>query len=150
MRDSKPGDLTIRMGFARMMGMMGTGPDAMSVRPSIQITDGTSSKQLTIELTPQLLTEMLAGGEARVTADKVSGFGGLQDFGKYHQMAARYVPVQNGDVSRKKGEEIDPRTLPHVAAVLKELEADGFTCDFPRRNNQAKWVIIGRKYTAKP
>lgn len=147
MRDNKPGDLAIRMSFARMMG---SGPDAMSVRPGIQITDGTSGKHLEIQLTPELLTELLAGGEARVSADKVSGFKGLRDFGKYHKMVTRYVTVERDDISYKKGEEIDPFTLPHIAKVVDEIEADGYVCDRPRRNNAGKWVIIGRKYDEKP
>lgn len=144
MRDDKPGDLALRMVFARMMG---NGPDAMNVRPALHISDGTSGLNLEIELTPSLLTELLAGGEARVAADKVSGFKRLRDWGKYHKMVTRLVPFERDDYGHDVNKASD---LPHVAKMMAEIEADGYVCDRPRRNNARQWVIIGRRYDDQP
>jgi hypothetical protein len=139
MRDDNPGDLGIRFGFGRVYGM---GPDAGKIKPTLEITDGTSGRVLTIELTAEDWTEMLASGEARIPAARVSGFKGVRDWGKFHHMQTRYVAVKSGD-----RDEDDPRKLPHVAEVAQELARQGYQCDKPRRNNQGQWVIIGRKYT---
>lgn len=138
----KPGDLSVRLGFARINSL---DPETDRVRPSIEISDHTSGLTLRIELTAAQLAEMLAGGSAEVSRSDVTGFGGLARWGKYLKIITAQVPAQLGDL--KTG---DPRTLPHVAVAIRELEADGYTCGTPRRNNTRQWVITGRRYDDEP
>lgn len=145
-RDEKPGDLSVRMVFSRIMGI---GPDAMKVRPRICISDGTSGLTLEIELTPELLTEFLAGGEARASAERVTGFKSLKNWGKFLKVVMKHVPIEPGDYAMT-GDPIDPRSLPHVAAMISDIEADGYVCDVPRRNNNRQWVVVGRRYDEQP
>lgn len=142
MREENPGDLSVRLGFGRMMG---TGPDAGGIRPRLEIQDGTSGSTLTIELTAADLAEMLAGGAAFVTADKVTGFKGLSRWGKFMKLKTVHVPTEGGDYAVRGPEAV---RLPGVAKAIAELEAEGYTCDTPSRNNAAKWVIHGRRYDA--
>jgi len=141
MNDSKPGDLSVRIGFARVFG---GGPDQGSLRPTLTITDSTSSKSLSIELTGEDIAELLAGGEVRASATRVTGFRGLRDFGKYHKMVTVHVPTRVGDYSA------DPHDLQYVMEKVDEIKAMGYVCDTPRRNNNSQWVIIGRRYDDQP
>jgi hypothetical protein len=143
MRDRNPGDLAVRLVFSRVYG---SGPDSGQVRPSIEISDGTSGLSLNIELTPHLLTEMLGGGSAEVTADKVQGFKGLRDWGKHLKTMSKSVSVEQGDYKHKD----DPETLPHVAKAIAEITAAGYIPGTPRMNNAQKWVITGRRYDDQP
>lgn len=142
MRDDKPGDLSVRLSFGRVIG---NGPDDGKIRPSLHIADGTSGRNLEIELTPAQLTEMLSGGAAQVTADKVRGFRGVQDWGKYHKIVTEYVPVASGEQY-----DASPYDLDHVAEAVRRIEAQGYVIDRPRRNNRRQWVIIGRRYDEQP
>jgi hypothetical protein len=144
--DYKPGDLSVRLQFGRVYG---GGPDRGKIKPGIEIVDECSGKQINIELTAEQLAEMLGGGAAQVDADKVSGFKGLRDWGKTQEMVTRMVDVDLGDWKVREDDKA-ARTLPHVAAVIAEIEADGYRVDAPRRNNNGKWVLIGRRYVEKP
>jgi hypothetical protein len=140
--DHKPGDLSVRLSFGRVYG---TGPDRGAIKPAIEITDQTSSRVLTIELTPTELVEMFTGGAAAVPADRVNGFKGVRRWGKYLHTMQMNVKTESGDHAAD-----DPFKLPHVGKVVDEIEAAGYVADTPRRNNQGQWVIIGRKYADKP
>lgn len=142
MRNDNPGDLSVRIGFSRPYG---AGGDANRVRPAIEIIDGTSNKRIEIELTPQQLTDMLSGSEARVPADKVTGFKGLKDWGKYHKFMIEVVPFETGDHAHKGS----PGMLPHVQKVVSRIEAAGYRVDTPRRNRDG-WQVIGRRYDDQP
>lgn len=144
MRDDKPGDLGIQIGFARVFG---DGSDQGKLKPSLQITDGTSGRNLEIELEPEHIAELMSGSEVRVTGDKVTGFRSLRDFGKYHKMVSVHVPTQKGDY-RVEGRAV--RALPYIAKAIADIEADGYRCDTPRRNNASQWVIVGRRYDDQP
>ena len=139
----KPGDLSVRLSFGQVMGIRA---DLTSERviPRLEITDQTSGKTVNIELTSRQLTEMLAGSSAEVTADHVTGFKGLAQWGKFQKVVTRTVKTQMGDFNA------DPMTLPYVAEVIAEFEADGYTCDVPRRNNSGQWVLFGRRYDNQP
>lgn len=139
--DHKPGDLSARISFGRVMG---NGPDSGKIRPSLSITCETSGLNLELDLTPEQLTEMLSGGAAQIAASKVSGFRGLARWGKYHQSISRTVATRVGDYSA------DPTTLQYVMEKVHEIEAEGYKCDTPRRNNKQQWVITGRRYVEKP
>jgi hypothetical protein len=136
----KPGDLAVRLAFSR--GMSST----TGVFPHLEVTDQTSGSTIDIRLTAEQITEMLAGGTANVTADKVTGFKGLSRWGKYHKVTSRVVPGQSGDYDSKD----HPETLPHVAAAIEEIEAEGFVCDKPRRTNAGDWAVFGRRYDDQP
>lgn len=142
MRNHEPGSLAVRISFARVFGR---GPDQGKLRPSLEITDGTSGRVLEIELTGEEIAELIAGSEVQAAADRVSGFKSLRDFGKYHKMTTVHVATEKGDYKTD-----DPYTLPHVSKAVDEIEAMGYVCDKPRRNNESKWVIIGRRYDDKP
>lgn len=144
--DPKPGDLSVRIRFARVYG---NGPDRGAIKPGLTIRDEASGKQLDIELSAADFAEMLGGGEARVKAKDVSGFKGVRDWGKEHQMVSRTVKAEPGDWQAREDDKA-ARALPHVAAVIAEIEADGYRVESPRRNNSGQWVIIGRRYVAKP
>lgn len=137
MRDSNPGDLSVRLTFGQVLGS-----GAGAIRPTIAVTDGTSGCTLEIELTPEQLTAILSGSAAEVTADKVSGFLGIQNWGKRHELMTRTVKTQQGDWLPGA----NPRKLPHVAAAVQEVEDAGYRTDRPRRNNAGMWVVIGRRY----
>lgn len=140
--DHQPGDLSARLTFGRVFG---TGPDAGQTRPILSITCETSGLTLELPLTAAQLADMLSGSAAYVPTDKVSGFRGIKNWGKYSRHVTRTVAAQQGDYATK----IDARKLPHLASVIAEIEADGYRCDMPRRNNGGQWVIIGRKYVDK-
>lgn len=144
-KDNTPGDLSIRIGFARVFG---GGADQGKLRPSLEITDGTSCKTIVIELDPADLAELMSGSAVDVTADRVSGFKALRDFGKYHKMISRTVKTEPGDHKAKTS--ADMRALPHVAKAIAEIEADGYRCDSPHRNNAGLWVVIGRRCEDRP
>lgn len=137
MRDSNPGDLSVRLSFAQVLD-----PGGGRIRPTIAVTDGTSGCTLEIELTPEQLTAILSGSAAEVTADKVSGFLGIQNWGKRHELMTKTVKTQQGDWLPGT----NPRKLPHVAAAVQEVEDAGYRTDRPRRNNAGMWVVIGRRY----
>jgi hypothetical protein len=141
-RNDKPGELSIRIGFARSYG---TGADANKVHPSIEVTDETSGLHLELQLTAEQFTELLSGSQTHVSADKVSGFQGIGNWGKYLHLMSQKVSIQSGDYSA-----VDPRELPHVAEAIKSIEDAGYRCDSPRRNNGGQWVLTGRRYDAKP
>ena len=145
--DHKPGDLSVRLSFGRVYG---TGSDRGQVKPGIEITCQTSGKKLTIELTPEDLAEMLAGGAAEIPTDRVNGFQGVHDWGKDHVLVTRKVKTEADDYKLRYGAHGQPRQLPHVAKVIAEIEADGYKAADPRRDNTGHWVIIGRKYEARP
>lgn len=141
MRDSKPGDLSVRLSFSRIMS-----PKAEGIFPCLEITDGTSGLCLMIELTAAQIAEMLAGGAAEVTADKVAGFGSVGNWGKYLKTMRVLVDVEHGDYIGNA----DPAALPHVAAAIAEVESAGYRCNKPRRNNAMQWVVTGRRYDDRP
>jgi hypothetical protein len=141
--DYKPGDLSARIVFSRVMG---NGPDAGKVRPALSITCQTSGLTLELELTPVQLTEMLSGSSADVPADKVTGFKHIQRWGKYAISQARYIDTSPRDYAHKG----DPRELPHLAPVIADMESYGWSVDTPHRNNSGKWVLFGRKYVDQP
>jgi hypothetical protein len=148
MRDQfKPGDLAIRLGFGRVYG---SGPDRGQVKPHIEIADQTSGKILTIDLTADDLVEMLSGGAAMVPADRVSGFRGVATWGRYLKTITRKVKTEGDDYKLRDGDLRKAAQLPHVAKVIAEIEADGYACDTPRRDNTMHWVLIGRKYDVQP
>jgi hypothetical protein len=138
----KPGDLAVRLSFARTMGNLG----GNSVIPRLEVTDQTSGSTISIELTAEQITEMLAGGSAGVTADNVTGFKGLARWGKYQKITSRTVPVESGDYKFHE----TPLVLPHVMAAVRAIEAYGYEADTPRRNNAQQWVIVGRRYDDEP
>jgi hypothetical protein len=143
MRDEyQPGDLSIRIGFAR-----GYGADSGKVHPKVEITDQTSGLHVELQLTAEQLVDMLGGSEAQVPAAKVSGYRGVRNWGKYLHIKTATVKTKPGDY--KLGE-ADPRELPHVAEAVAEIEAAGYRCDTPRRNNGQQWVIVGRRYDDTP
>jgi hypothetical protein len=139
----QPGDLSIRFSFGRVYG---TGPDRGKIRPGIEITDQTSGLTLTLNLTPEDLAELFAAGAAQVPAASVHGFKGVSQWGKYLHIMTVNVKSESGDYAHKG----KPRSLPHVAAGIAEIEAAGYVADTPHRNNQNQWVITGRKYEPKP
>lgn len=143
--ETNPGDLSVRLAFGQTYGM---GPERGKVSPRLEVTDQKSGRQLEIDLTHEDLVEMLAGGAAEVPADRVTGFRGVRDWGKTHVHVTRLVTTQPSDWNIREGE--GARKLPHVAAVIAEMEADGYRCDAPRRNNGGQWVLIGRKYEDLP
>src|SRR6185369_4844617 len=134
----KPGDLSVRIAFGRVYG---TSPERGRVKPSIEITDQTSGLHLTVELTAEDLTEILAGGAAEIPVARVSGFKGVGRWGKYLHTMTINVKAENSDYAHKG----KPNELPHVAAGIAQVEAAGYIADTPRRNNQSQWVITGRK-----
>lgn len=142
MRDDKPGDLGIRLGFGRVIG---TGADAGKIKPSLEVTDSCSGRTLTIELTPEQLAEILASGEARVTADKVSGFKGIRDWGKYHKHMTMKVASKGGDYAKAN----DPLALPHVALAVAEVERAGYKAEKPSLSH-GTWRVTGRRYDDTP
>ena len=145
MRDEyKPGDLSVRLSFGRVYG---TSANRGQIKPAIEITDQTSGRVLIIDITAAELAEMLGGGAAEVPADRVQGFRGVGKWGRYLKTTQRLVKGQTGDYEIKDGE---GAKLPHIAKVIAEIEADGYRCDSPRRNNSGQWVIIGRRYDEKP
>jgi len=135
--DHKPGDLNAQISFVHGMG-------ETQIWPILTITCATSGLTLELELRPEQLAEMMGGRSAYVPAGKVSGFQGIRKWGKYSQHVTRTVRQEFGD-SRTE----DPKVLPHVAPVLREMQADGWEVGTPRRNNQGQWVLIGRKYVDK-
>lgn len=144
MRDEfKPGDLSVRLAFGRVYS---TGADQGKIKPSLEITDRTSGEQLTIEITGEQLTEMLAAGAAEVSADKVQGFRRLSRWGKYLKTTQRTVKTRPDDYAFKG----DPATLPHVAPAIADLQSQGYDPDRPRRNNAGQWAIVGRRYDDQP
>jgi hypothetical protein len=148
MRDQfKPGDLAIRLGFGRVYG---SGPDRGQVKPHIEIADQTSGKILTIDLTADDLVEILGGGAAMVPADRVSGFRGVATWGRYLKTATRRVKSVGDDYRLRDGDLAKARSLPHIAYAIAELEADGYSCDTPRRDNTQHWLIVGRRYDEQP
>jgi hypothetical protein len=136
--ENQPGDLSARISFGRVMG---TGPEAGTIRPTLSITCETSGLNLELNLTPTQLVDMLSGSQAVVPAEMVSGFRDIKNWGKYSEHVTRTVYVQSGDYRSDT-----PSTLPHVAPVIAELEAEGWRVDTPRQGGGGKWVIIGRKY----
>jgi hypothetical protein len=141
--EHKPGDLAVRIAFGRVYG---GGPDQGMVKPSIEIEDQKSGKHLVIELTAGDIAELLAASRVEVPASHVRGFGGLRDWGKTHEMVTRTVKVEPNDWKVPSDSAKAVRALPHVAKVIAEVEADGYRCDAPRRNNGGQWIIIGRRY----
>lgn len=137
-----PGDLSVRLSFPTTMNTL----DGDRIRPSLEIVDQTSGRAMQIDLTSDQLVRMLSGGSASVSADQVSGFRGLDQWGKYLGVTSRAVPTRSEDYKFKG----DPASLPQVAEAIRELEAEGFTCDAPRRNNASQWIIVGRRYTDQP
>lgn len=137
-----PGDLSVRMSFVRVMGR---GPDSGKVMPTIEVTDQVSGALIRMQLTAEQLTEMLCGGAADVSADKVTGYRGIRHWGRYQKVDQRLVDTQMGDYNVS-----DPKSLPYVAEAIAELEADGYEVATPRRNNSSKWVIFGRRYDEHP
>lgn len=135
----KPGELSVRLGFGHSLD---AGPS--TVVPHLDITDETSGMTLQIRLTPEQLTEMLAGGTAEVDADRIVGFAHLHRWGKYLKVMTKHVKTQTGDFNKK------PFDLPHVAAVVEEIEDAGYLVGTPHRNNAGQWVITGRRYDAQP
>jgi len=140
--ERKPGDLSIRFGFARVFG---GGPDQGELRPSLSITDGPSGKSIEIELNPADLAELMSGSEVQVTAAAVSGFRALRDFGKRHEMSTRTAKSEPGDY-RHLRDTNKVKALPHVAAMIADLEDAGYRCDLPRLNNAGMWTVVGRRY----
>jgi hypothetical protein len=141
--DFKPGDLAVRLSFARALGFRSDRP---AVSPRLEILDQTSGSTIEIELTAEQLTEMLSGGSADVTADKVTGFKGLGRWGKFQKTISRTVPGQPNDYKFRD----HPENLSHVMAAVEQIEADGYVCDTPRLNNARQWVIFGRRYDGQP
>ena len=139
MRDDNPGDLGVRLSFARVYG---PGVDAGAIRPSLIITDGTSGKNVEMELTPEDLAEIFAGGQARVAADKVHGFKALRDFGKFHHHMQLTVKSKADDYTHQD----DPSELPHVMEAMSRIAAAGYTVEKPSLSH-GQWRVIGRKYT---
>jgi hypothetical protein len=140
--ENQPGDLSARISFGRVMG---TGPEAGTIRPTLSITCETSGLNLELTLTPTQLVEMLSGSQAQVLAENVSGFRDIKNWGKYSEHVRRAVPIQTGDYAH----EGNPRALPHLAPVIAELQDDGWQVDTPRRDNGGKWIIVGRRYIAR-
>lgn len=143
MLDAFPGDLSVRISFARIYG---GGPDQGKLRPAIEISDGTSGKTLTLEITPEQLADMLSGSAAQVPADQVRGFTGLKKWGMYRETVQRVTATRPGDYAHRD----KPHELEHVAHVIEQIEAEGYTCAEPRMNNAGKWVIVGYRYGEKP
>lgn len=140
----KPGDLSVRLSFATVMGNVPEG--GSRVRPRLEVTDQTSGKTINIELTAKQIAEMFAGSAAEVTADQVTGFKGLAHWGKYQKIISRTVPSQPSDYKFRE----HPLVLPHVMAAVRAVEADGYTAEAPRRNNEGQWVVFGRRYDDRP
>lgn len=138
----QPGDLSVRIGFGRVMG---NGPDAGTVKPTIEITDQTSGNSLQIEITAKDFTDLMSGGGVEVPRDRVSGFKGLSRWGRYLKIRHKVVPSGSGDYLVKT----DPLELPHVADAVAEIEADGFTCDKPSLSH-GNWRVVGRRYDETP
>lgn len=147
MKDSNPGDMSVRIGFARVFG---GGPEQGQLRPSIQITDGTSGLTLELNLTAADIAELISGSEVRVTANDVTGFGGVQQWGKYRKHKTLRVETAPGDYKLKDRDGAAIRALPHVAPLVAELEADGFRVDTPTRDNSGHWRVTGRRYDEQP
>lgn len=147
MRDANPGDMSVRIGFARVYG---GGEDQGALRPSLQITDGTSGLTITLDLTAADIAELMAGSDVRVTADKVTGHRGARDWGKYHKHQTLSVSTQPGDHKLRDRDSAAIRALPHVAPLVAQLEADGYRVGTPTRDNTGKWRVTGRRYDAQP
>lgn len=148
MKDRKPGDFTVRIGFGREFG---GGEDQGMLKPSLAITDGTSRLTLTLKLSAADIAEMLNGSEVRIDAEQVTGFQGVKNWGKYHRHATRTVKTEPGDYKfgYSDGEAI--RKLPHIAPIIAELEADGYrVVGTPSRDNSGLWQITGRRYDDQP
>jgi hypothetical protein len=139
-----PGDLGVRIAFTRSFGLS---EGSRQVHPTIEIRDQTSGKTLEIELTAEQLAAVLSGSEAQVPALRVTGFKGVAQWGKYHKSVSQGVKMAADDY-RVEGDAI--RKLPHVAQVIAQMEADGYTVERPRQNNARMWVIIGRRYDDQP
>jgi hypothetical protein len=137
-----PGDMSARISFPRTMG---TGPNSGKVHATLEVTDEVSGGTIRLDLTPEQLTDMLSGSAAEVSASKVSGYAGVRNWGRYQKVTSRVVSVERDDHKAAEA-----ASLPHVAKVIAELEADGFKVDPVRRNNAGQYVIFGRRYDDLP
>lgn len=141
--DKQPGGLRIRIGFARIFG--GGGPAQGQLKPSLEITDASSGRTVTVELSGADIAEMLSGSEVTVPAENVSGFKAFRDFGKVHSMQTRSAKSEPGDY-RVLRDTAKVKALPHVAAMIADLESLGYRCGLPSLNNSSVWTVHGRRY----
>lgn len=145
--DYKPGDMSVQLAFGRIFG----GPDQGQIKPHLSVTDQTSGRSITINLTAEDLAEMLAGGTANIPADRIIGYKSTKVWGKYPKIKKLTVKTQGDDYKLRDGDlGTKAPLLPHIAPAIAQLVADGFVPDAPRRNNSGEWVLVGRRYDDNP